>query len=172
MAKRVPPWAYSAIQQALAGAEPEQIATALSKTVRQVNTLLGSEWATAEMATWHKAVMDSTAAARMDPILQFQSEVSRCIKKLITLTDAEDEKVQYLAACRLLDNAGFKPAQRLEVAEDRVLQGLTPDDMRYVITHNGELPPARSTVIAVAHAAGAAAARDEQEADGDLDDEP
>lgn len=167
--KRVPPWAYAAIQQALAGAEPDLIARSLGKTERAVKRLLNTEWATREMAGWHKAVMDGTAAARMDPILLFQGEVSRCIAKLITLTDAEDEKVQYLAACRLLDNAGFKPAQRVEVAEDRVLQGLTPEEMRYVITHEGQLPSSRALVVGTALAITGAVAPSN---DDDLESEP
>lgn len=141
------PWHYTALQLSLAGADPKQVAAQLERTLASVRKLLDSEWAATELARWHQAVMLATAKDRIDPIRRFQGLVDRAITKVEQKMECGDDKVELLAAQRILDNAGLSVVKRVEVSEDAALRDLTPAQMAEV-ARTGRLPAAK-VVLAI-----------------------
>lgn len=130
---------------ALAGADAKAIAAQLQKKPASVTYFLTSEWAQEQLATWNAAVLASTAQARVDPIRRFQELVDRAIVKLTQKLDCGDDKTEYLAACRILDQAGLSIVKKVEVSEDAALRELSPEQMDYV-RRTGRLPAARAVM--------------------------
>ena len=142
---------YTVIQLSLAGAEPSAIAEKLGKPVVTIRRLLTSDWAVAQCADWHAAVMAATLKDRIDPIRQFQSLVDKAIAKVDAKMDCGDDKVELAAACRVLDNAGLSVVKRVEVSEDERLRDLSMAEMEE-LRRTGRIPERRTTLaIAVSH---------------------
>lgn len=116
------------------------------KPLGAVKRLLTGDWAQAEMAKWHQAVMAATAKDRIDPIKRFQGLVDRAIAKVEQKMECGDDKVELLAAQRILDNAGLSVIKRVEVSEDAQLRELSPAELAYV-AKTGQLPARRATVL-------------------------
>lgn len=141
------PWHVTALQLALEGASPEVIAKRLTQPLRTVKRLMQSDWAQRELTCFQRAVMSRIEKDRVDPIVRFQRLISRAIDKLEAQLDCGDAKVEHLAACRLLDNAGFSPVKRIAVTEDEQLRGLTLEQMKYV-QRTGRIPASQALIEA------------------------
>jgi hypothetical protein len=125
--------------------EAADVAKQLGKPLRTVKALMTSEWYERELLNFHRATMDAATRSGVDPIMRFQSLVAKAIHKLETKLDCGDDKTEYLAACRILDNAGFSPVKRIQVSEDEMLKGLTMEELQYV-ARTGQLPARRAVI--------------------------
>lgn len=141
MARRdlIEAWHVSALQMALAGHADHAIAARLSIPGSRVKRFLRGAWAQRELKQFNDAVLEAAAKTRVDPIVKFNGMLNKAMDKLHVLLDAEDEKVQFLAACRIIDNNGYTPIKRVHITEDDVLRGLTPEQLREV-QETGRLP--------------------------------
>lgn len=143
--KPIKAWYVSALQFSLAGMNAKEIAHRLNQPERTVQRILKSDWAQEHLAGFNDAVFAAVMKDRIDPVVRFQGLISKSIEKLVEKLDCGDNKVEFWAACRLLDNAGFAPVKRVSVSEDEALKNLTIEELKYV-AETGRLPAKRAVI--------------------------
>lgn len=142
-------WWLRALRLHLQGVPQKEIARQCDVTDRTLRNFFATEHAQREL----RELTDSiTIASGHDSVsTKIKKALPKAIEKLITKLDCGDDKVEFLAACRLLDNAGFAPVKRVHVTEEERLRELSPAELRH-FAETGNLPARMTTMIGVAEA--------------------
>lgn len=136
-------WHLEAIRLAVKGNKATAIAPLVGRSRTIVARFLNRPDILLEIRKFHDAAVESVLGCT--PVEAFESALPKAIQKLIAKLDCGDDKVEFLAACRLLDNAGYVPVKRIAIAEDEQLSKLNPEQLRHYVA-TGQLPASLAVV--------------------------